>query len=122
MTKFLIIILFLLILIFYKTCGCKEGFDKMMEGRSKNGAVLSVPALCNRRTVEYCETTKGCKWNYQKKKDNCELEKGWTTGSIGHTPVYVPRKCTNRNHFQCKTTPGCNWIGGPRVGNGCVIE
>lgn len=122
MTKILIIFIFLLIFIFYKTCNCKEPFDKMMEGRSKSGAILSVPALCNRRTVEYCETTKGCKWNYEKKKDNCELQKGWTTGSIGHTPVYVPRKCTDRNHFQCKTTQGCNWIGGPRVGNGCLVE
>ena len=40
-----------------------EGFGKMMQGKGKTGSVLSVPALCGDRTVEYCETTDGCKWN-----------------------------------------------------------
>ena len=48
-----------------------EGFGKMMQGKGKTGSVLSVPALCGDRTVEYCETTDGCKWN----GSECNLKK-----------------------------------------------
>tara|TARA_B100000029_G_C17546026_1_gene948486 strand:- start:147 stop:1856 length:1710 start_codon:yes stop_codon:yes gene_type:complete len=80
-----------------------EGFGKMMQGKGKTGSVLSVPALCSDRTIEYCETTDGCKWN----GSECNLKKGWTTGSIGTAPMYVPRSCGDRNPKQCEGTDGC---------------
>ena len=91
-----------------------EGFGKMMQGKGKTGSVLSVPALCGDRTVEYCETTDGCKWN----GSECNLKKGWTTGSVGTTPLYVPRRCSDReNDNQCEATDGCK-----KIDNNCTIN
>ena len=59
----MIILFMIIIIIFLIQTPLLENF--MME--SNTG--ISVPALCSKRTNEYCMTTPGCVWN----KNKCEL-------------------------------------------------